>query len=37
MAQHRQTEQDAQQTETKLFFMFLFEKNPRESVRSVFG
>ena len=24
MAQHRQPEQDAQQTETKLFFMFLF-------------
>ena len=24
MAQHRQTEQDAQHTETKLFFMFLF-------------
>ena len=37
MAQHRQTQQDAQQTETKLFLMFLFEKNPRESVRSVFG
>ena len=26
MAQHRQTKQDAQQTETKLFLMFLFER-----------
>ena len=25
MARHRQPEQDAQQTETKLFLMFLFE------------
>ena len=37
MTQHIQTQQDAQHTETKLFFMFLFENNPRESVRSVFG
>ena len=26
MARHRQTQQDAQQTETKLFFMFLFKR-----------
>ena len=26
MAQHRQTKQDAQQTETKLLFMFLSER-----------
>ena len=26
MAQHRQTQQDAQQTETKLLFMFLFKR-----------
>ena len=26
MARHRQTQQDAKQTETKLLFMFLFER-----------
>ena len=44
MAQHRQTQQDAQQTETKLLFMFLFEiikhskqAKQKESFKSFIG
>ena len=37
MAQHRQTEQDAQQTETKLFLMFLFERIKQKGFKSFIG
>ena len=35
MAQHRQPQQDSQQTETKLFFMFLFEIHVIVDVKKV--